>query len=704
LGSLFSYDSWNGEIGALLWFWIALILLASVVTETCLRERPLSDLFVVLAPLLLVPSSDLLASYVVLATCWSAEAIAQSRWKLALVAAGLMALSLCKFTLWIESALALALLTLAVYRYHSKRYLYAWTLSLPVMLVIAWTLAQQQLVDLPIFLQRSAELAKEYSGAMGLEGPASEVWVGTVLLGFLGVQVLAEPTLRLLKTRSSYESLFPMARGFAVIALGYLVFKHGFVRHDGHVFTYAAFIAPALQTARGVDRDVTGVPRRLMAGAHSIALVASLYLVVGASQTRHEPPGGLLEHALAQLGERAQEFRSVFDTAGRRARFQEGLAKVRSANPLPSVDGRVDIASNNISAVLAHGLRWAPRPVFQSYAAYTKKLAEANRSYVADSATGPAHFFVQLETLDARVPLQEDPYLWPELLTKYEVASFQGIAHLKRRPLERPTRRADMNLTRDHDGWGMPRAEYDFATVRVRPARDVRGWMRGILFKPAPIRMLLDLADGSRRAVSFIVTLADVAFIVSPLIETTDEFVQLAQSYVAIRHKRVTRIQFTDAVGRRLELDDKPKLTTFKFAEEQHPGRVLIVKGHPDVYQRPEWEESGRRFVNAHAPTLLTYEPPHSDSFEICYGVRPDAWGHEQFDGVHFTVSLDAESTPLLDRILAPNGAPTKPEECRQLHVSHGARLLLETGPNGTTDYDWAYWRVPSNDTHARLN
>jgi hypothetical protein len=53
-------------------------------------------------------------------------------------------------------------------------------------------------------------------------------------------------------------------------------------------------------------------------------------------------------------------------------------AALRSADPLPHLAGPIDIYPTDQALLLAHYLEFRPRPVLQSYMAYSPRLARAN--------------------------------------------------------------------------------------------------------------------------------------------------------------------------------------------------------------------------------------------------------------------------------------------------------------------------------------
>src|SRR5207244_12767837 len=106
-----------------------------------------------------------------------------------------------------------------------------------------------------------------------------------------------------------------------------------------------------------------------------------------------------------------QQVRSVLD--------QQNTA-IRAQLPLPFVEGSVDMYEYELSTIFAHGLRWAPRPVFQSYSAYGSRLDELNVAHLK-GRNAPQHVFLEVQPIDARLPALEDAGSWPLLLNRYRV-------------------------------------------------------------------------------------------------------------------------------------------------------------------------------------------------------------------------------------------------------------------------------------------
>ena len=91
-------------------------------------------------------------------------------------------------------------------------------------------------------------------------------------------------------------------------------------------------------------------------------------------------------------------------------RRQGALAKLRhSVEDFRIPPGRsADIYPWNITDLLANKLMYRPRPIMQSYSAYTARLQRINQEYVAQSSLRPDFLILSALDIDERLPIGLD--------------------------------------------------------------------------------------------------------------------------------------------------------------------------------------------------------------------------------------------------------------------------------------------------------
>jgi hypothetical protein len=97
--------------------------------------------------------------------------------------------------------------------------------------------------------------------------------------------------------------------------------------------------------------------------------------------------------------------------------YEDHAAGLRTALPNLEISGSVDVYPLSQTVALAPSLTCRPRPIFQSYSAYTPKLAEMNAAYLRSNRAAD-HILFDVWTIDGRFAAQDDSLSWPELLTR----------------------------------------------------------------------------------------------------------------------------------------------------------------------------------------------------------------------------------------------------------------------------------------------
>jgi hypothetical protein len=147
-------------------------------------------------------------------------------------------------------------------------------------------------------------------------------------------------------------------------------------------------------------------------------------------------PGALLWHALVVNGAPTTEFSFVSprDLVARftaltaltrgepfASAYNQHLRDIRGMMAMPAFDGGVDMLGLRQGLLIANQSPYRPLPVFQSYMAYTPRLARENAAFLASDGA-PRWLLFNLDTIDNRFPAIDDADLWPLLLTLYQPA------------------------------------------------------------------------------------------------------------------------------------------------------------------------------------------------------------------------------------------------------------------------------------------
>lgn len=433
---------------------------------------------------------------------------------LVLLAGALALASLVKFSNLICAAFVLGILALDIVL---RRRRPPWILAVyGGGIVLFWLLAGQSPASFAPFLLHSLRVASGYSEAMSTwnAGDALNFVIPAALLIFLVAGVEWR--------RGRWQGTFAVAGVSGVL---FLLFKAGFVRQDIWHLAIAdpALAALALLLFPVVWPGLAGRRSLFVFGgviAWSAAMASSSLAAVaqGAGLARHliGTAAGVRRMAAARQG-------------GVERAYQEALARLRGANPLPGAAGSVDIYPWSQNVVLAHGLRYKPRPVIQSYCAYTPELAELNARHLRDPRTAPDSIFFDIAPIDGHYPSFDDGPSWPELLTRYDIKDASGpFLLLRRADAPRPFRLTPLmdRAGRFDSPIALPAGGPVWARIDVRPT--LAGRLRSILYQVPPLLLRVQTRDGAAYEHRFLPGMARAGFLLSPRIADRRAFVSLA--------------------------------------------------------------------------------------------------------------------------------------------------------------------------------
>ena len=225
--------------------------------------------------------------------------------------------------------------------------------------------------------------------------------------------------------------------------------------------------------------------------------------------------------------------------------FDRRISEIKKRSPFPKMEGTVDIYSFDQSGLIASGNSWNPRPVFQSYSAYTPELAEKNKRHLAGES-GPDSVIFKIQPIDGRLPALEDGASWPILLSNYEPASFSN-SHLvlkKGRAAKFSLDKAEILQQREYSfGEKINLPETDGAIyAKIHLKKTFLGEVLNLIYKPSELKIRFVMEGGVEREYRMIANMADSGFVVSPLVEATEEFGLLFAGPGVLREKKVSSI------------------------------------------------------------------------------------------------------------------------------------------------------------------
>jgi hypothetical protein len=376
-----------------------------------------------------------------------------------------------------------------------------------VALAVEWCAAGQPLGALPAYFTAQGAIIAGYGDAMSLPGPWQEPVYIAAACALLILATLRAP----LQMRTAVS--------LATSITLFIGFKAGMVRHDAH-----AAIAAATSVIVATYATFTATMWRWRA----VTVFAGLVGLVVMGTNGDMSPAGIAartSHALGNSIDMGADRLQGAPILSRR--FRESVADINATVPIPA-DGRTaDLYTSDISAVIFSGERWSPRPIIQSYSAYTPSLVQRNVDHLRQG--GPDRIYWKVYTIDGHYPSLDDGASWRWLLGGYQLSGrvadylvLQNTGRPNALPLGpivvegRPALGDIVPLPDDSPLW---------VAMTFRPT--LMGKLRELVYKPLPVLMTVRYADGDSAVYRIIPGMTETGFLLSPTVESTGQLESL---------------------------------------------------------------------------------------------------------------------------------------------------------------------------------
>ena len=441
----------------------------------------------------------------------------------ALLVVSLGWLSLVKFTGLVESVMVVAVIA-ADNIFRRRRF--PWIVPLwAASFMCFWVAAGQHFSSLGPFLCNYWRITNGYTEAVMLTGKTE---ARDVVCFLLIAALLCALTGRAAWALHRFFGALPLA-GLGTIL--FIVFKLGYVRNDRHELTSVM----ALVLASLVCLAVAWPGKKSAAGAASCLLIAST--LFASSVFNYWFPGdGLCK----QLAGTFSIYNLLAPVAGPytgylRSNYENELARERKTHPLPPIEGNTDLYSYDQTVLFAHALPYQPRPIIQSYSAYTPELAAMNAAHLR-TARAASNILFAVQPLDGRFPSLDDGLSWPELLTLYDIKGTSDdrgtYLLLSRSAVPREFRLTPLQNTSARFGEPaiLPAATNGPVWVEIEIRKSPAGTVVSALYKPPLLMLIVSLQDHTQRRFRLVPGMARGGFLLSPLIADNRSFAALAST------------------------------------------------------------------------------------------------------------------------------------------------------------------------------
>ena len=575
--------------------------------------------------------------------------------------------------------------------------------------LLVWMACFQQLGILRDFLANASEIAGGYSHAMGMGAAEDKELAGAAcVVAFVMLCFLSAWSNRY----DPSKLLLPLLYSAAALWAWRAHFTRG--DHAPYFFALMSLLPFGLLCSDRLDwntaRRVGLVAICLASTAANLFLSSTAPLWTRATQLITLPLDNL--HHLMHLDELHAQRTTEWTTAQQQAALPEIRHRIGNS--------RVDMMGIEQGVILLNQLHYAPRPVFQSYSAYTPKLAKLNEAYFLGSQA-PKFVVLQLAAIDARLPMSEDALALIALLRCYEpVMMEKGFLLLQR------DESANTLPTKAPETWSPAQLKQELsvpdtgskATVAfVKVDLTLMGKLYSLLLREPTLNIALQTNAGSR-TYRFIRPIGVSGFVLSPMIDSVPDWakVHLGMPVPTVRSfhveaqvpwQNVLFDQSMQVAFEPLKIHKLESSASSTFLDGILPGfndTPAAIHGISDLIT-----ENGHSAVFLHAPGQIEFRPaPGRYRISARYGIREATLidhncAAAKPDGIGVSIVLqhaNSGETLLLHRELDPFHLPA--DQGMHEFVTDEVALVagdtveyrVDPGHGGNnTACDWSYVR-----------
>ncbi len=453
-------------------------------------------------------------------------------------------------------------------------------------MTVLWVSAGQALWALPEYLASARPMISGYSEAMSIDGPRLELVVFA-----LGAALV-------LFSIAAARELTSSQRGFQLamfLLFLFLAFKEGFVREDAHCLAALNSLTLSCSFLLLLDakaRSARGRRTLLVVALMAAALTGTTEWLINLGDEAAEADVSLMQRQgephvewLMRLIKEAGSSKVIAMSASALPRGndvvprmvswrEEFSASNREINETSGLNftlpGTVDVYSYEQSSLFAKGYQWDPRPVPQSYSAYSQELIRRDEQHLR-SSRAPDHLIFRLETIDNRFPSLDDGLSWPAMLDNYSLGGASGdwiVLNRKNGMIKRASAYVPLGTVAAQlgDEVSIPEASGPIF-VEVHATLSSVGKLINLAYKVPWLSIRVTKQDGEQSVYRMNANMMETGFLLSPLVTTNQEFVRLFNPEAALHGGNQIKSFALEAAGGKTACWNKAYTATFEQYE-----------------------------------------------------------------------------------------------------------------------------------------
>jgi hypothetical protein len=625
--------------------------------------------------------------------------------------------SLIKFDMfWNALYLILGFCTITFILKHDTRQVETLVGSFAVSFFAIWFITQQHLTNFIAYLIGGFETTLGYTEAMAIPGPFWHVYIGfaaLVLLLMVGIYFLI---------RKNKDGIIFLILNMFIL---FSAFKSGFVRHDPHghileficVFTvyFGILLILIMNFPNNYDKKVF----------YALIILITICMGLFFTTTYIAAPWVLTNNVVTQMSVHESTLQLLSNQTYFVMLVDQRKEKIIGDYPvnatmIKSIDNStIDIFPWDIALCWAYDLNWSPRPIFQSYSAYTPYLDTLNSQHFSDPTNSPDKILYAYGSIDGRYPLFDEPKTFRTIINHYTYSGKSGEFILLNRSLGQiENNEVYLGSTTAKMGDPIIIPSYSgeiFGNVTIKYS--LQGNLLKTVYKPAPLYIRFQLKNGfNSPKYRLIPDNAQDGLYLSQYVSDTDTLAWIFQGNqindvdsIIIEtdqpweYSKDVEITFTGKPHLTMNMDNSLlnwKIIPMRTFPEQrsvtYNFKSINDQVEPALFEHPMTGGSEMIINNISIPEKAYL------NFEI--SLDPQVWSPDKGDGVGYQIYVNTmvpENLIFSQYIDPKHNATEQRWNPYQLDLSpyagENVTLIFSTNPGPINDgtYDWAWWGNP---------
>ncbi len=439
-------------------------------------------------------------------------------WIRNLLAISLALISLVKFS-WAIAAFGV-ISTVEISAFVQRKWRLAMAFFLGAFIVL-WTCSNQKIFNLFVYFSNSLEVVSKYGTAMSVSTPNTSVEILVYALTCAGLSFLFIKYFLNKLNRKSNALLF-----LAIVFYLFIIFKAGYVRNDYHeVMSICALISSILLSF--LILPITRKTKLLLLALPGIMLLILLH--------RYNSNIYFDKRITNAFGGGFKDAYSYFFSGSTKSEYliekyksSENTSKYKAIIQNNSVDV---FPFGECASLVLGGFNYKPRPIFESYCAYSKSLGVLNEASL-HTCSSPEYVLFKIKSIDNRFPTLDDGFYILGLLSNYKITNSENEYSVMKRTWDyHPPKIKKLSTCSISPKQKIivPESKKPICCTVVIPY-NYTGRLMNIIYKTIPPHIQVEIDGGENRLYSLPSDESASPFLLSPLILDSKAFLQMVNS------------------------------------------------------------------------------------------------------------------------------------------------------------------------------